>query len=325
MRIQTNFFKGIPGFSRATQRELAESAEDSIYFWWWSFARLSPALWYAKHSGVRPVDAQLAATVERIGDLENPSFGLWWRRTGQRVFEEARRPDQVRLVPVDESTAHTLYERSIVVEVPLTIRRETILTQFRRLLATHHHAQAEGLLDQSTAPFRLHTKRYRLQAVERSYLCLLYRLLYPKIAIWRIGDRLQIAPSIRVRGIERGVFDDRSGPFVRLHSLTGRYIYKAQYMLYHLERGAFPNTSSPPSNGTKRPFGAKHHQDFLDATRLDGKSPSPWSEWLDEKFSSNIRHEVVERNHLEERIRLPDSKARRALPAFIAGQTDELY
>ena len=325
MASGTGFYKGIAGFYRAQPEELELAAAGSVYGWWWRYLRLSPALWYAQTTGHRPTDSALAATLDVVGDLKIDRFERWWQQTGQHIFVEARRPEQVRIIAVDEIPEHRLYPKSLVIEVPLTTRRTTVLSQLKAILDKHHHAREQGLLDRSSAALRLHTKLYRLPTLERSYLALLYRLLYPKLAVWRIGDRLQLAPSIRVRGVERGAFTDYSGPFVRLHSLTGRYIYKAQYMLHHVERGTFPRTT-PVTDGERREklFAAHHQRDFEQATQLGTKPLSPWAKWLDVEMGWDLRNAVIRRNHLTEAVRLPGSRARRELPAFIAGEREHI-
>ena len=316
------FYKGVQGFTRQFESDLVEAAEDSVYYWWWAFMRLSPVFWYARHAGVAPKNEALARAWANSGDLSNGLFRRWWKATGAHVFAEAKRPASVRVVNMDQLEEHRFYPQgsSLLLEVPLTIRKETILQQVKRLLALEHEGRALNLAATSTAQFALHTKRYRLRTLELEYWVLLYRMLYPNISVLGIGDKLQISPSLRVRGVERKVYSTHvSSPHDKLQSITGRYLYKAQSTLANVERGSFPNASKPLM--IEQPFGAKHHADFLAATgrRLDVLSP--WHAWLQDQYLDVLRHHIIRKNNLGKAV-IGNSRIKAQIPKFLAGETD---
>ena len=87
------FFKGLPAFVAPTDEMEVSEARDSVYYWWWAFARLSPVLWYANQTGLKPVDPAIAKVADGLGDVwRERSFGLWWKKRGSKVFAETRRP-----------------------------------------------------------------------------------------------------------------------------------------------------------------------------------------------------------------------------------------
>lgn len=317
------FYKGLPGFTRQSSAVTTRDAEDSVYYWWWAFMRLSPVFWYARTAGVRPADPQIAATYDLVGDLSDGHFGRWWRATGHAIFAEAKRPAKVRLVDIDGFEDIELYEKSVLLEIPLTIRKETILKQVKDLLNEKHEGRALNLAATSNAALMLHTKRFRLRTMEHEYWVLLYRLLYEDIEIWRIGDRLQVAPHLRVRGVERQVYStNSSSPFDKLHSLTGRYLYKAKNMLAHVERGSFPNAGKV--TGAIRPFGANGDKHYRAAIGQMIDVPSAWHKWLADEYLANLKYEVIRRNRLDDAVRLPGSKVRQRMPMFMDGTSDLL-
>ena len=318
------FYKGLQGFTRQSDELLLQDAENSVYYWWWAFMRLSPVFWYANQTGLQPVDSNSARTLELVGELTRGSFGTWWRGIGRKIFVEAKHPAKVRLIEIDEVDRVELYERSMVIEVPLTISRATLQRQFKKLLAEQHEGRLLNIAATSNAKLQLHTKRFNTRTLEIEYWVMLYRLLNPDIATWRIGDRLQLAPSLRVRGVDRTNVDIRRGTsaFDKLHSLTGRYLYKAQYTLHHAERGSFPNATK--SQSMTKPFGEKHDRDYRAAVGQVVDVPSDWHAWLDKQFASNLKHEIIKRNRLEEAMRMPDGKIRRRFDAFMLGTSDLL-
>lgn len=311
------FYKGLHGFTRASDEIEAEDARASVYYWWWRFMRLSPMFWFAKRSGHLPINPHVAETFQRIGDLDAP-FRIWWRETGRYLFAEAKRPAKVQRLELDSLDKHPFREGALLLEIPLSIRKETILKQIKRLLAEEHAGRALDLAGTSTAPLKLHTKRYQLRTLETEYWVLLYKMLYPDIAIWQIGDRLRIAPHLRVRGVERGA-NERS--FANMNSLTGRYLYKARFTLANVELGSFPNAEDPKL-GDKLPFGRKLHKEFLSATSLNTETPSEWQKWLVVSQWDELKSLIVRKNRLIDAIRMPDSLTARKFPDFVAGKTD---
>jgi len=320
-RDKSPFFKGLPGFTRADDELLASDAEDSIYRWWWEYLRLSPVLWYARKSGSTPADSRTARVLRLCGDLEDDSFFRWWRSTGKQVFAEAKRPAAVRELDLTQLQSHPFRDKAIYLEVPLTIRKCTIIRQVKKYLEQHHDGRKLNLAETSDATFRLHTKRFRLRVLETGFWVLLYRLLYPEIAVWRIGDRLQIAPHQKVRGIDRLA---NTKPFTMLSSLTGRFLYKAKYTQLNAEFDSFPNSEKIILTNNWQPFSEDQQAGFEAATVGIGDAPSEWQQWLHEHYADYLRQEIIRRNRLLDDVKMPDSKTRKRLPEFIAGTSDLL-
>ena len=321
---RTGFYKGIAGFKRGSEELLYEAAEHSIYQWWWEFLRLSPVLWYAKHAGVAPVVPKVAEVCEQAGDVREDRFNRWWRTTGSVLFEEARRPLQLRRVDEQALGEHEFYPegKSMLVEVPLTVTSRTLVKQFKKLLAQTHGDQRVDVLEHSNAVWKLHTKRYNLVALEHQFWILVYRLLYPDIAAWRIGDRLQISPGLNLRGIAvTSSLVRKSSPHARMQSTVGRFLYKAQRTVANAELASFPNIK--PVAGFEKPFGEKHHKDFLVATRGTVSEPSAWQQWLHEEFHDRLVKRIKEKNRISGMTAVNHRLVTR-LPKFIAGETDVL-
>ena len=321
---RSGFYKGITGFRRANNELLYEAAEHSIYEWWWEFLRLSPVFWYAQQTGVMPVAPKVAEVCQQAGDIREDRFNRWWRTTGSVLFEEARRPMQLR--PVDEQALgeHEFYPqgKSMLVEVPLTVTSRTLVKQFKKLLAQTHGNQRVDVLEHSNAIWRLHTKRYNLVALENQFWVLVYRLLYPDIPAWRIGDRLQIAPGLNVRGIApTSASMNKSSPHARMQSTVGRFLYKAQRTVANAELGSFPNCK--PVQAVDMPFGQHHHTEYLVATRGTVSESSAWHQWLHEEFHWRLVKRIKEKNRITGMTAV-DPKVVARLSKFIAGETDLL-
>ena len=290
--------------------------------------RLSPVFWYADTTGRLPSnDSSVFDTYKAVAGIsQQRQFSTWWRNAGAALFEEAHEPNKLREVSFEVGTDIELYEDSLVIEVPLNVRRETLIRQFKRLLADKHEGRALNIAATTTAQLKLHTKRYQLHAIENQYWVLVYRLLYPNVPMWCIGDRLQIAPSHRVRGIQRDAYvgGERAGKkrFDNLNSLTGRYLYKARYMLHNAERGSFPCADKPPSDVDASVFPQRWATDFKSSTATGRHDSSLWHGWLWEQLHTDLRSEVIKRNRLA--AGLEGMRQRAKLDKFMSGDSDEI-
>jgi hypothetical protein len=321
-RQQRPFFKGLPSFVAPNDEMEVADARKSIYYWWWAFSRLSPVLWYANQAGAKPIDPAIAKVSEAMGDIWKGGFGFWWKTRGSKVFAETRRPAKVLPLDLMALHEHPFDKEKLYLEVPLNIRQQTIISQFKKLLAQAHEGRALNLAAHSTAHLALHTKRYRLGTIEREYWVLLYRLLYPNIEIWRIGDRLQVAPHLKVRDTTGDEMLKRKHA---LNAVTGRYYYKARFTLLNLERDSFPNYSEIKVSSRKQPFGTEQQKAFRAATEDDDANLSAWSLWLRGEYLEELHFEVKSRiPHLAYNMRRPESNARLRFPAFVEGKSDLL-
>ena len=322
-RQNTSFYKGLAGFTRATDQLIYDAAEHSVYRWWWEFMRLSPVFWYAQRTGLAPVDPNTSTMAKQAGDLSNHHFMTWWRETGSKVFAEERLPRKLRLLDVDSEPELELHPQgqSVIMEVPLSVTTRTLMKQFRALLAQQHDHKPVDVLAHSSAAWRLHTKRYNLNALENQYWVLVYKLLYPNIAVWRIGDRLQISPGLTVRDIDHSRYSKaQTNPRDKLQATVGRYLYKAQRALSNAECGnGFPNNTE--RTGLKMPFGKRHQADYLAATTAVKGQQSPWHQWLHEEFHEDLVYRIKNKNRLRGMI-AADLNFIKRFPAFVAGTSD---
>lgn len=311
------FFKGLPGLTRQSERELLEAAHDSVYYWWWCFLRLSPVIWYAKKRGVRPVDPAIRKVVDECGDLYRQSFSEWWLKTGMHLFVEAHGLASVKRLELDQLRHHYFDPNSLYFEVPLTITKARIVREFRAFLNEAHEGRRLNLAATSRAQWRLHTKRFRLRTIEFEYWTLLYKLLAPNATVWQIGDRLQIAPHLKVRDADRRAVPER---FAQLSSLAGRFLYKSRYTLSNAERGLFPNSAKIDVPDDYQPFGKKHHADYLQATT--GAS-SAWMRWLKSSHMEDLIWHIQAKNA---RFLGDENRAGfdEAFDSFVKGKTDSI-
>jgi hypothetical protein len=182
-----------------------------------------------------------------------------------------------------------------------------------------------SVVGESRATLRLKTKKFSLPTIENEYWVLIYRILYPTIPLWKLGDRLQLAPNNLVRGYERAQlatrFSRSLGPFARLQSLTGRYFYKARFARHHVELGSFPNYTKVDSNDLVMPFGEKEHKDYLAATDENSTVDSPWQQHIRQEYEKDLHYLIMRKNRLD-RLVIRDPEIKKQFPKFVLGEVD---
>jgi hypothetical protein len=286
-------YKGMPKFSRPSQDEEIQALKASIYGYWYQFARLSPVLWFAHVNAASPRNRTIGKVSKDFGDLWQMDFEMWAKRYARSLFPEQQ--DFQKIEPYSPRRQIKLDERVIV--VPMSIRRSSLMAQFKQFLNDEHpNNELNVLRTAHTARYKIHTKMYRDHVLDNERLVLIYRMLYPDTPIWVIADRLQLAPSNKVRFDGFHIRNNRKEDFDRLNSVGGRYLYKARRRLLNLERGSFPNASEIDVSAREQPFGRELHPEFVRKTQLMVDKPSAWKKWLGREYHAEILHEVQRRN-----------------------------
>lgn len=274
--------------------------------------RLSQLFWYGRTYAV-PIDDQAARKAfSRSGDLTKNNFTVWWNTTGKYVFSEPIRPRDVRELNLEAPTRRDLYEKSVVVEIPLTVSKQKIFKQLREILNKHYVNEEDpsrrvNVASFSLADLKLHTKRFHTDTLEKEYFTLLYRIMYPNIQQWVIADRLQLVEDINIRLTAQ----DWRQPEVTaqkkyLQAVVGRYLYKARFSRFHLERGTFPKYDKVDVDAVM-PFGEARNAHFMlvtDEQKKKSKTPRPpseWQVWVRKQYWRTLKAHIIERKNLHDR------------------------
>lgn len=320
MKSRQIFIKGLSssyGFNRETIRS---NAARGIHYWWWSFLRLSPVLWYANKTGRTPEDSKTASVCATSGNLFRGDFSNWWDKNSEKLFPESNGRLELVGLRFNELRRHSYSREALYVEIPLDIPMGRIVRDFKSILKSHHLGRSLNPAKASTAEWPLHTMRFRIEVLRREYMTLAYKLLQPEIATWRIADRLQLSPSLRVRETEWKV---NQAAYNKLNSISGRYLLKARNTLANAELGSFPNVSQAIKHDSFLPFGKKYNRDFLEATAGNGKGQSAWHRWLRRNHEEDLILEVLEKNKSYFSHTTVDEKDPQFV-AFYRGKTDLL-
>jgi hypothetical protein len=215
--------------------ELVE-ARNSPYYWWWMFLRESHD--YNKGLLRKNVDesiAGMAADFGRLGD----DFDWWWLRRGREIFSEQMTLPRARILEHGVRVNLDQINPKLVVELPLTIRRATIIRQINQLLDKHHAGAQLRVMNYATAKRKLYAhSRIRLPTLELLYRVWKARNERPDESWYMSGEKLKISPVFIIDAKDTKIEQDYKRRCMTI--VVQRYYRKAQALIEFAAKGDFP-------------------------------------------------------------------------------------
>lgn len=235
--------KGLPRLpltdvDRATELKAAEA---SLYYWWWVFLRENQDYRRAISGRKEQPWARMAADFGRLGDR----FETWWFERGRSLFQEQVAIPRVRKLQHTEPANYDSINRKLIVELPLTIRRKTILRQVSQLLDAELNTTDTKYFSQlrvhahSTAKRRIYpSQRIRLSTFKPLLQVWQARKANKTKPWWEIGEELKLSPSYVV---EAGDDEQTIKHNRRMMTLiVQRHYRRATALIDFAGRGDFP-------------------------------------------------------------------------------------
>lgn len=236
--VEERVFKGMQRIRWADdadeQAELAE-ARNSAYYWWWAFLKESRD--YRRALSGRPEEpfTKMVKDFGRLGD----NFDYWWLRTGREIFAERMALPSVRMLEHGVTVNLDQINPKLVVELPLTIRRATIVRQINRLLDKHHQGAELRIMKHGSAKRRLYPdSRMRLPTLKVLHDVWMEKKRNPKLNWYAIGEKLGLSPVFIPR--ERDDEDEIKYKRRCMTIVIQRYHRKAAALIDFAARGDFP-------------------------------------------------------------------------------------
>ena len=192
-RVVGRIIKGLPATLRRDldRDEEAQAARDSLYYWWWAFLAESKEFRRAITGRKEEPYARMAADFGRLG----PNFESWWFDRGREIFAEPVAIPRVRKVEHGEAANYRGINPKLVVELPLSIRRQTILRQLNKLLDEHHAGSDLRVHAYSRAKRHLYPhQRIRKATLETLMKVWQARKANPTAPWWQTGEELRLSP-----------------------------------------------------------------------------------------------------------------------------------
>lgn len=227
--------------SRERQDELSDelrSARNTWYALWYRSLKLSEEY---KHCCINNGKGRLKPLFGDFGDVVDMRFEQWWMRIGRYLFAERKAIPKVQFYThrkdLDEITN---LRGKVVIEVPLTIRKSTVVRQINKILKDAYEGRDLVPREQSTARRKLAKSKLRKETVSKMLDLYELRIRKPELTLWQLGERAGIELDLMARstdGEQMSLQQER----IRMGIAVSRYLKQARNLIWNATEGTFPS------------------------------------------------------------------------------------
>lgn len=141
---QQRVIKGLRQLRYSDLNDEYRAARKSLYFWWWSYLRLSKDYWWLCQQNGATLDTDLLGMWRDFGNVFDTEFWSWWKDKGRDLFAEQVRLPHVRAIDPNEADLNPP-EQHVVVEIPLNLTERTIARQVLAIVRAHTNRQVKPI------------------------------------------------------------------------------------------------------------------------------------------------------------------------------------
>ena len=213
-------------------------AKDTMYYEWWRCLNASKE--YLECCAKQGKNHELAVTYDLFGDV-TISWANWWSKVGKHIFSERRQYPKVRVIEQEEALNKLEVETKdfLILDVPLNLRRVTILEQINKILDKHHLGKDLDVRAQSTALVILET--IKLQHKTIPVIVDVAEILYrnPDIQLYQLAQRAKLVEIHLGRKVQETNSPEQEKQ--RRQMAASRYKELAERLVYNAARMKFPS------------------------------------------------------------------------------------
>lgn len=217
--------------------EEAREVEGSLYHLWWRCLRASSE--YLECCEMEGQGHPLAETFANFGDVRG-AWRKWWIQHGRKIFSERHDYPKVRAITKDRALAKLDVESGnfLILDIPLGLRRVTILEQINKLLDEHHAGRDLDIWAQSTAKVKLH--KSKLQEKTLPILVHVAETLQkqPDIRLYELAEVAGLAEIHLGRSVHEEL--TKREEYQRREMAASRYKDQATKLVANAACGLFP-------------------------------------------------------------------------------------
>lgn len=235
-----------PPLSQERHDELHEEQRQARSSWYWIWYRCLKRSSEYQHCCANAGKGRLKHMYGDFGDVVDMSFPQWWQRIGRYLFAERK------AIPKVQSYTHrrdleeiTHLRDKVVIEIPLTIRKSTVVRQINKILKDAYEGRDVVPREQSTARRKLAKSKLRKETVGKMLDLYELRDRYPKLTLWQLGERAGIELDLMARtteAVQMTVQEER----IRMGIAVSRYLKQATNLIWNATEGDFPSIKPLP-------------------------------------------------------------------------------
>lgn len=232
------------GLSRGLglNEEIREAKKTPIY-WWFLTLQASDEYLLCCRSGGK---GRLASLYKDFGDVDKKSFAQWWTNQGRKIFAERKKLKKVEAITERRQIEQlSINEDRLIIEVPLTLRRQTAIRQIgKELKKAYECREAVDIWQQSTAKRQVIKSKVRMKTIEMLLKVWQIRNEHPTFNNYEIGQKAQINLDLLARTTD-GEGIDEVLERRRMTIAVSRYLSQAKNLIANAEKGIFPSLQDP--------------------------------------------------------------------------------
>lgn len=243
--------KGIRGsFSRKLSPldELKE-AKDSLAYWWYRVLKESAAY---KDICRSPRKTELWETYLAFGDIfeKYPKFEDWWVKQGRNQFQLKKALPKVQKLENYVATRKALEKEDVLVlEIPLTISKQSAMRGIRKLL-NEAHSKLHGnkpidIYKVADTALKYQKSKIRKDTIEMLLDVYKFKKRKPGAKLREVADAINFVPDLFRRtseDLEHITPDYELKIEARRKTIAAsRYVKQAENLVHNAERGIFPS------------------------------------------------------------------------------------
>jgi hypothetical protein len=186
--IKKHFSLPQPNFGRSKLQKSLEPYKNSVYYLWWRFLQLNEDYPKCCKNGGSGKMKQIYAD---FGNIFASDFKTWWQTgdLGAELFAE-QLPPEFKVISASEASDR---EAVLIVQVPLTLPKRYLASNFQKILNAHHSGRRgvrTNKLSSAKYPITGHVDTAALQKCLRVYEL---RLADPKKQLWKVAQEAKAA------------------------------------------------------------------------------------------------------------------------------------
>jgi hypothetical protein len=236
--------KMIPATLRGQEMSMAEelkAARMTFGYLWFETLKLSEEyLRCCRFDG----EGRLGLLYKDFGDVKT-DFSKWWMKHGRKIFAETKPFNKVKTYQRDDLDRLFYNKDRLVLEVPLTIRKQTVMRQIGMALKKAY-AQRDpiDIYRQSSAKRQIIKTKLRKDTVKLLLEITKLRRENPKLSNYELGVKAGIKLDLLARNKDEewNIELERR----RMTIAVSRYLTQAKNLIANAEQGIFPSIKSLP-------------------------------------------------------------------------------
>ena len=235
--IRGSFSRGL-----GLNEEIREAKKTPIY-WWFLTLQASDEYLLCCRSGGK---GKLGNLYKDFGDVDKKSFSQWWANQGRKIFAERKKLKKVEVIEErNQLDRLRIVDDRLIIEVPLTLRRQTAIRQIgKKLKEAYENRASVDIWEQSTAKRQVINSKIRMKTVEMLLNVWQIRNEYPALSNYEVGQKAKIDLDLLARTTD-GDGIDEALERRRMTIAVSRYLAQAKNLIANAERGIFPSLQDP--------------------------------------------------------------------------------